>query len=159
MSASIEGTPLRRRRSRAGNAPGHRDEEGVHAAPRAGAKRTVMATIRQIPHYLKLLFGLLRDSRVSVVDKLLVAGAIAYVVSPIDLIPDFIPFLGEVDDIFLVLTALQRLISNAGRSVLLDHWAGAREELHDLNIGRVISAAAFFLPPAMRRSLRRLAHR
>jgi uncharacterized membrane protein YkvA (DUF1232 family) len=167
VSASIEGTPVRgtpvrRRRARAGGASGHdqqHDEEGVRGSPRVGAKRTVMATIRQIPHYLKLLFGLVRDSRVSVVDKLLVAGAIAYVLSPIDLLPDFIPFLGQVDDIFLVLTALQRLISNAGRHVLLDHWEGAREDLHDLNIGRVISASAFFLPPAMRRRLRRLAHR
>jgi uncharacterized membrane protein YkvA (DUF1232 family) len=127
--------------------------------PRIGAKRTVMETIRQIPNYLKLLFGLLRDPRVSKLDKVLVGAAIAYVISPIDLIPDFIPFLGEVDDVFLLLTALQRLISNAGRMVVLDHWAGDPGELADLNIGRVLSAAAFFLPPTMRRSLRRLARR
>ena len=38
---------------------------------------------------------------------------------PIDLIPDFIPFLGEVDDVFMLVLALQRLIANAGRHVLL----------------------------------------
>ena len=162
MTAPIEGTPLRGRRRRPGSAKSQsgraHGEEGADAtAPRTGAKRTVMDTIRQIPNYLKLLFGLLRDRRVSTVDKLLVAGAIAYVLSPFDLIPDFIPFLGEVDDVFLVLTALQRLIANAGRRVVMDHWAGPRDELHDLNVGRVLSAAAFFLPPAMRRSLRRLA--
>ena len=119
----------------------------------------MMDTIRQIPHYLKLLFGLVRDSRVSMTDKLLVAGAIAYVLSPFDLIPDFVPFFGQVDDVFLVVTAIQRLIANAGRHVVLDHWEGAREELHDLNVGRVLSAAAFFLPPAVRRSLRRMAKR
>jgi uncharacterized membrane protein YkvA (DUF1232 family) len=139
--------------------PSARRAAGEADAPRTGAKRAVMDTIRQIPHYLKLLFGLLRDRRVSIVDKLLVAGAIAYVLSPVDLIPDVIPFFGEVDDVFLVLTALQRLIANAGRHVLLDHWAGAREELHDLNVGRVLSAAAFFLPPAVRRSLRRMVKR
>ena len=44
---------------------------------------------------------------------------------PIDLIPDFIPFLGEVDDVFLLVLALQRLVANAGRPVLQAHWSGA----------------------------------
>ena len=43
---------------------------------------------------------------------------------PIDLIPDFIPFFGEIDDLFILVLALQRLITNAGRAVLLDHWTG-----------------------------------
>ena len=152
MSASVEGTPLRRRR-RVGSDAGERE------TPRTGAKRTVMDTIRQIPNYVRLLFGLMRDSRVSTTDKVLVGLAIAYVLSPFDLIPDFIPFLGEVDDVFLVITALQRLIAHAGRTVVLDHWLGPADELADLNLGRVLSAAAFFLPPAMRRSLRRLTRR
>jgi uncharacterized membrane protein YkvA (DUF1232 family) len=122
-------------------------------SPRS-AKRTVMGTIRQLPSYLKLLYGLITDSRVSVVDKLLVGGAIAYIIMPIDFIPDFIPFLGEVDDVFLLVTALQRLISNAGRNVVLDHWMGDMAELADLNLRRVLAAAAFFLPRTIRRRLR-----
>ena len=118
-----------------------------------------METIRQIPHYLKLLVGLVRDHRVSIADKLLVAAAIAYVLSPFDFIPDFIPFFGQVDDVFLVVTAVQRLIGNAGRHVVLDHWTGPLEELHDLNVGRVLSAAAFFLPPGVRRGLKKMVKR
>lgn len=127
--------------------------------PRRGAKRTVLGTIRQIPDYLRLLGGLLVDRRVAIVDKLIVAGAIAYIVAPVDLIPDWIPFLGEVDDVFLLITALQRLISNSGRRVLLDHWRGARSELSDLNLHTVLDAAAFFLPVGMRRQLRRLSQK
>src|SRR3954466_8945296 len=123
-------------------------------APRTGAKRTVMYYIKQFPAYLRLLGGLLTDRRVSVLDKLLVAGAMAYIVMPIDLIPDFIPFLGEVDDLYLLLFALQRLIANAGRPVLLSHWTGASEDLGDLNLKAAISAAAFFLPRRIRRRLR-----
>src|SRR5438067_1817062 len=81
----------------------------------------------------------------SILDKLLVAGAIAYIVAPIDLIPDYLPFIGEVDDVFLLVMALQRLVSNSGRRVLLDHWTGPRSELSDLNLQRVLQAAAFFL--------------
>ena len=113
-----------------------------------------MYYIKQFPAYLRLLGGLLTDRRVSMLDKLLVAGAMAYIVMPIDLIPDFIPFLGEVDDLYLLIFALQRLISNAGRSVLLSHWSGAAEDLADLNLRGAISAAAFFLPKRIRRRLR-----
>ncbi len=131
------------------------DEEVMgRPAPRRGAKRTVLDTIKQIPNYLRLLGGLVTDRRVSAVDKALVVAAIAYVLAPIDLIPDFIPFIGEVDDVFLLVTALQRLISNAGRSVVLDHWAGDSVELSDLNLRAVLSAASFFLPMRLRRRLK-----
>ena len=120
---------------------------------RSEAKRTLLDTIRQIPSYLRLLGGLLLDRRVSTVDKALVAGAIAYVISPIDLIPDFIPFIGEVDDVFVMMLALQRLVSNAGPEVLLDHWRGDPGELDDLNVKEIIGAATLFLPGGIRTKL------
>jgi uncharacterized membrane protein YkvA (DUF1232 family) len=113
-----------------------------------------MHYIKQLPHFVRLLFGLVTDPRVAMVDKLLVLGAVAYIITPIDLIPDFIPFLGEVDDVYLLVIALQRLISNAGRMVLLDHWGGEAEDLADLNLRGALSAAAFFLPRRIRRRLR-----
>lgn len=126
----------------------------VSSAPRTGAKRTVMGTISEIPNFLRLLYGLITDSRVNGVDKLVVAGAIAYILLPLDVIPDFVPFLGEVDDVFLLILALQRLISNAGRSVLHDYWAGDPDELSALNLEKILAACAFFLPRRMRRRLR-----
>jgi uncharacterized membrane protein YkvA (DUF1232 family) len=131
-------------------------DDVVGGAPRTGQKRTVLASIRQLPSYLKLLGKLLFDRRVSKLDKGLVLAAIAYIVSPLDFVPDFIPFLGEIDDLFLLLIALQRLIGNAGRQVLLDHWTGDPRELDDPNLLRVLSAAAFFLPGPLRRRLLRL---
>ena len=124
------------------------------ATPRTGAKRTVIYYMKQLPAYLRLLGGLVTDRRVSSVDKLLVAGAIAYIVMPIDLIPDFIPFFGEVDDMFVLILALQRLIANAGRPVLMAHWSGPMEDLADLNLRDALAAAAFFLPKRIRRRLR-----
>lgn len=126
----------------------------ANGAPRTGARRTVMYYIRQLPSYVRLLGGLVTDSRVSMVDKLLVLGAIAYIVMPVDLIPDFIPFFGEIDDVYILVLALQRLISNAGRMVLLDHWTGDARDLADINLKGAIAAAAFFLPRRIRRRLR-----
>lgn len=122
--------------------------------PRTGAKRTVVHYIKQLPNYVRLLGGLVTDKRVSLLDKLLVVGAIAYIVTPIDLIPDFIPFFGEIDDLYVLVLALQRLIANAGRPVLLAHWAGDPEDLADLNLRQALMAAAFFLPRKLRRRLR-----
>ena len=107
-----------------------------------------------MPQYVRLLGGLLRDPRVALTDKLLVAGAIAYIVMPIDLIPDFIPFFGEIDDLYILILALQRLIANAGRPVLLSHWSGDARDLADLNLRGALTAAAFFLPKRLRRRLR-----
>ena len=129
-------------------------ERPTTASPRTGAKRTVMSTLKDLPNFLRLLGGLLTDRRVSNTDKLLVAGAIAYILLPMDFIPDYIPFLGEVDDLFVLVLALQRLIANAGRAVLLDHWMGDPRQLRSLDLERVLVAAAFFLPRRLRRRLR-----
>ncbi|HJU67688.1 MAG TPA: DUF1232 domain-containing protein [Gemmatimonadaceae bacterium] len=142
-------------RGRAGRRPRVETAAEVEApGPRTGAKRTLVDVIKQIPAYLRLLGGLLTDRRVSGVDKLLVAGAIAYIVSPMDLLPDFVPFLGEVDDVFLLVLALQRLIANAGRRVVADYWVGSLADLSTANLRRVLLAATFFLPRRMRRRLR-----
>jgi uncharacterized membrane protein YkvA (DUF1232 family) len=150
VSESTEGQARRRRRGASATAARTRDA----ASPRTGAKRTVMYYIKQLPNYLRLLGGLLTDKRVSGFDKLLVAGAIAYIAMPIDFIPDFIPFFGEVDDVFILVLALQRLVANAGRPVLQAHWSGAVEDLADLNLKEALAAAAFFLPRSVRRKLK-----
>lgn len=134
-----------------------RSQEGGEDTPRGmrqSAKRTLVDVIKQIPAYLKLLGGLLTDRRVAGIDKLLVAGAILYILSPMDLIPDFIPFLGEVDDVYLLMMSLQRLILNAGKRVVGDYWTGEMSELSMANLRNVVLAATFFLPRRMRRRLR-----
>jgi uncharacterized membrane protein YkvA (DUF1232 family) len=142
-----------------GTAPGSRsgNRRRGEAAPRTGAKRTLLGTISQIPSYLRLMGGLLTDPRVSPLDKVLLGVAIAYVAMPIDLIPDFIPFIGQVDDVFILVLAVRRLITNAGMGVIRDHWDGAIEDLHPRALQEVIAAAAFFLPRGIRRRLRKVA--
>lgn len=126
----------------------------ISSTPRTGAKRTIMGTISEIPNFLRLLYGLVTDSRVNSVDKLVVAGAIAYILLPVDIIPDFVPFLGEVDDVFLLILALQRLISNAGRAVVQAYWPGDPADLSTGNLEKIVAACVFFLPRRMRRRLR-----
>ncbi len=127
---------------------------GVASRPRRGAKRTVTGVIGQLPHYARLFAGLMTDPRVARLDKMLVGVALAYLFLPLDLIADFIPFMGQVDDVYLLMLALQRLVAHSGRRVLRAHWTGDPRHLRQLDIPAVVNAAAFFLPSRMRRNLR-----
>jgi uncharacterized membrane protein YkvA (DUF1232 family) len=124
------------------------------ARPSTGRKRTVIDAVRELPNFLRLLYGLITDPRVELLDKLLVAGAVAYVMIPEDVFPDFIPLIGEVDDVFVLVLAIRQLMKSAGREVILEHWMGDPEELDELNLERVLGAASFFLPRRVRRRLR-----
>lgn len=134
-------------------AEGTRKERPAPPPAQAG-RRTVVSTMKELPNFLRLIGGLLTDRRVSNTDKLLVAGAVGYILLPMDIVPDFIPFIGEVDDLFLLVLALQRLVANAGRSVIEDHWMGDPQQLRSLDVERALVAAAFFLPRRVRRRLR-----
>jgi uncharacterized membrane protein YkvA (DUF1232 family) len=139
--------------------PAHGPERTKPAAaetesPRGGGKRSIVSTMKELPNFLRLLGGLMTDRRVSNTDKLLVGGAITYILMPMDFIPDYIPFLGEIDDLFVLVLALQRLIANAPRSALEDHWMGDPAQLRSMDLERVLVAAAFFLPRRVRRRLR-----
>jgi uncharacterized membrane protein YkvA (DUF1232 family) len=122
--------------------------------PRTGQKRTLLGAISQLPNFLRLLYGLLTDPRVDPIDKLLVGGAIAYVITPIEWIPDFIPLIGEIDEVFILVFAIRHLLQHTDREVLIDHWMGDPDELDDLNLRNILSASSFFLPRSIRRRLR-----
>jgi uncharacterized membrane protein YkvA (DUF1232 family) len=150
---------------RAGDRPGDRPDArpGARRDPkregdrgtRHGAAHTVLEGVRHIPAYLRLLGGLLFDARVATWDKVLVVAAIAFVLSPADIIPNMIPVLGELDDLFILTLALQHLVAHADEQVLRDHWPGDPEELTQLSVGRMMAAVSFFLPLGVRSALRR----
>jgi uncharacterized membrane protein YkvA (DUF1232 family) len=108
------------------------------------AKSKLLEFINMIPAFVKLMYQLVKDPRVSLSDKAVLGAAIFYVFSPVDLIPDFIPFLGQIDDAYLIAIALQRLINSAGLEVLKEHWEGDMAVFTTLQ--NAIEAALFFLP-------------
>lgn len=82
-----------------------------------------------LPNLAKLLVRLARDPRVPVRAKVLAAAAAAYAISPIDLVPDFIPLIGRSDDLIVIALALDYLIEEAGVAVVREHWDGSDEVL------------------------------
>ena len=79
---------------------------------------------RLLPDLASLLRGLLRDPRVPRGSKMLVGLAIVWVVSPIDLLPEFLPVIGPLDDVIVVALVLRHLVRRAGPEVVREHWRG-----------------------------------
>ena len=77
-----------------------------------------------IAYSLGLARGLIHDPRVGRFDKFLLVVAVAWVASPIDLIPEFIPVFGPLDDVVVVALILRRLVRHAGPELVSDHWRG-----------------------------------
>jgi uncharacterized membrane protein YkvA (DUF1232 family) len=120
-------------------------------ANRKEAKGFLKSVILLIPNFLKLLFRLFKDSRVPMAEKAMLVGAIAYVVSPLDLLPDVIPFIGQVDDLYLIGLVMLRLLARTDDDVIQEHWEG-RGDLASL-VNKIVRAAQFVLPKKMQRIL------
>lgn len=141
-------------RTRAAAAPRPRPRRSPRAAARRSRRPPVVndidlrGLVREIPHFLRLLWGLARDGRVSKADKAIVVGAIAYAALPEDLIPDWIPGLGEVEDALLVALALSRLLANAPTEVIEDYWEGDDETLE--HVLELLDGATRLLPAPIR---------
>lgn len=104
-----------------------------------------------IPNFLKLLYRLYKDARVPVAEKAFLVGAIVYVISPLDLIPDVIPFIGEVDDLYLVSLTVLRLLMRTPDEVIYQHWEG-RGDLAAV-VDKIARAASYILPKRIQRIL------
>lgn len=87
----------------------------------------------KLPTYARLVWGLVRDPRVPVSLKALLAAALAYVVTPIDLIPDVVPLLGQADDLTVLLLVLDLFVQNAPAAVRAEHLERVRNGTADLD--------------------------
>ncbi len=88
--------------------------------------------VRKLPTYARLVWGLARDSRVGAQQKLILVGVIGYLLMPIDIIPDFIPVLGQLDDVAVVLLGLDLFLKSAPEAVVDEHLARIAKGRDDL---------------------------
>jgi len=115
------------------------------------AKRRLKNLLMFIPNMLLLCVRLLTDARVPAPERALVAGAIVYAIIPFDLIPDMLPFVGQVDDAYLIALTLLRLMERTDPKVIREHWSGGGDVVE--LIGAAALTAGKFLPERIRRVL------
>ena len=88
------------------------------------SRELVKDAVMMMPNIVKLVGRLLKDPRVPRRAKITLGLAAAYVMSPIDLIPEVIPVVGWADDVILVMFAIDSLIDRAGPEIVEEHWDG-----------------------------------
>ena len=91
---------------------------------RLEAGRRMKNLLMFLPNMIGLCGRLLTDPRVPRAEKALFAGAVVYALMPLDLIPDMIPFVGQIDDAYLIALVLLRLLSRSRADILREHWRG-----------------------------------
>ena len=115
------------------------------------AKRRLKNLLLFIPNMLLLCVRLLADPRVPLTERALLAGAIVYAIIPFDLIPDMIPFVGQIDDAYLIALTLLRLMERTDPKIVREHWSGGGDVVE--LVGAAALFAAKFLPQRIRRVL------
>lgn len=114
-------------------------------------KSMMKSLLMFLPNLVRLCLGLLKDSRVPLAEKALFAAAIVYAVVPLDLIPDVFPFIGQIDDVYLIALTLLRLINRADAEILREHWHGKGDIVQIANAAALV--APRFLPKRVNRVL------
>src|SRR5881409_2468775 len=118
------------------------------------AKRELKSRMKNLlmflPNMVILCCKLMVDKRVPRVERALFAAAIIYAIIPFDFIPDMIPFVGQIDDLFLISLTLLRLIDRTDDSVVREHWRGGGD------IVALAESAATIAPLLMPRRISRI---
>lgn len=104
-----------------------------------------------VPNLVLLCGKLMIDPRVPAKERLLVGGAVVYAIMPLDLIPDMLPFIGQVDDAYLIALTLLRLMSVTEPAVVREHWRGGGDIVE--LVGSMAMIASKLLPKRVRRVL------
>lgn len=101
----------------------------VAALALTGRRSQARALAGFIPDCVVLLKRLLEDRRVPRRRKLVLALLLAYLATPIDLVPDFIPVAGQLDDALIAGLALRYALRGGGAELIAEHWPGPPESL------------------------------
>ena len=95
----------------------------------AGRREEARALATFIPDCIVLVTRLMGDGRVPPRQKLLLAGLLGYLALPFDLVPDFIPVAGQLDDALLVALVLRGFVRASGDDLIREHWPGPEQSL------------------------------
>lgn len=88
--------------------------------------------LRVLPQLVRLIARLVTDPMLPRAAKVALAAVMVYLASPLDLVPDFIPLLGYLDDALLAAVLVDGLLNYVDRALVLKYWPGSPESLERL---------------------------
>jgi uncharacterized membrane protein YkvA (DUF1232 family) len=103
------------------------------------------------PRLIKLIARLMRDSRVPARQKAILVLLFAYLASPVDLIPDFVPGVGQLDDIVLAAFALDQILNRVPEECIREHWDGDDDVLQIVR--EILDIATGLVPDWLKKRL------
>jgi uncharacterized membrane protein YkvA (DUF1232 family) len=118
-----------------------------HAARQTSLKEYALLA----PRLIKLLVRLMRDPRVQPRSKAVLLVTVGYLVSPIDIIPDMVPGVGQLDDLIIVAFALDHLLNRIPEELVKEHWDGDEDVLEVVR--HVVEIGAGLVPTWIKRFL------
>src|SRR3989440_2692094 len=104
-----------------------------------------------LPNMVILCAKLMVDKRVPRTERALFAAAVIYAIIPFDFIPDMIPFVGQIDDVFLISLTLLRLIDRTDDKIVRAHWRGGGDVIQLAE--SVVTIAPMLIPRRISRVL------
>ena len=126
--------------------PGSRDLEPGARPTEARADQTSLKEYALLaPRLVKLVWNLARDPRVPARSKATLFMLAGYLVLPVDLIPDFIPGIGQADDLLVAAFALDQILNRVPDHVVREHWDG-EDDVLDV-VRQILDISTAFIPP------------
>jgi uncharacterized membrane protein YkvA (DUF1232 family) len=104
----------------------------------------VKALLQALPTIVRAVVGLAADPSLPRGAKIALAAAALYLASPIDLLPDFIPLLGYLDDVILAAVLVDGMLNFVDRSLVLRYWPASPEALE--RVARAAHLLAAWVP-------------
>jgi uncharacterized membrane protein YkvA (DUF1232 family) len=102
-----------------------------------------------VPRLLQLLWRLTRDPRVPARSKATLFILAGYLALPFDIIPDFIPGLGHIDDLMVIAFALDQIINRVPPEVVQEHWDGDGDVLQIVQ--EILDISTAFIPERLKK--------
>lgn len=118
------------------------------ALPPASSQTDVKEYVLLLPRLLKLVWRLARDPRVPARTKATLFLLGGYLASPIDVIPDFIPGIGQLDDIAIVAFVLDQMLNRLPEDIVREHWDGDEDLLQIIK--EILDISTAFVPGWLR---------
>ncbi|HEX2241520.1 MAG TPA: DUF1232 domain-containing protein [Actinomycetota bacterium] len=122
--------------------------EHPDAGPDEEAKARSATALKEyvllVPRLIRLVWRLMRDPRVPARSKAALVVLAGYIVFPVDVIPDFIPGVGQLDELVLTAFALDQILNRVPYEVVAEHWEGEEDLLQVIR--EVLDLSTAFIP-------------